>query len=86
MPKNTRTGMKSRERENLNKKTFLAMNRADALEKAYMQLSGYFIAAMRSVETKEVTADEAIVKLLQQWQETDSYLHYMFRKIEGAVR
>lgn len=86
MSKNTRNGAKSREWANLNRKTFLAMNRADALEKAYMQISGEFISAMRRVESKEQTADEAIVHLLARWQEIDSGLHYAFAKIDAAVQ
>jgi hypothetical protein len=85
MAKNTRNGAKSREWQNVNRKAFLAMNRAAALETAYMALSGELIHAMREVEEKKMTADEAMVHLMMMWQQNDAMLHYQFKKIESVA-
>lgn len=90
MPKKTRKP-KQREMQNVNRKAFLGVNKAGALEQAYMELSSAIVTASRKVEEspvelRPVLAYETLLALLLEWKETDSRLHYQFMKIEGAVR
>ena len=86
MSRKKKSGPKSQHMENLNRKAFLSVNRAGALEQAYMELSGAVIEMVRRVETKEVVPEEAVLELAAKWQYIDGMLLLQFQKISGAVQ
>src|SRR5258707_13258665 len=76
--------------DGINRKAFLAINRAGTLEQAYMNVSSAIIETFKKVETADkddqpLVAYHAVAELMAQWQYVDQMLAAQFRKLEMAV-
>ena len=85
MPKSTRRP-KSKHMADVNRKAFLAINRAGTLESAYMNLSSALHETMRNVTEKGQDPKEALEALMAHWAGLDEAVALQFKKIEDAVR
>lgn len=83
MPKSTKHP-KTQQMNRVNMKARLAMARAGALEKAYMNLSGIVIQHVRALE-EGGDPGTGIIDLMQAWQKNDAMLRGAFVQIDESA-
>lgn len=86
MSSKKKTGPKNQQLENINRKAFLAMNRAGALQNGYMNLSAAIIETVKAVDEGKKTAEEGLQELAAHWRYIDGSLAITFQNIDNAVK